>query len=212
VFYLHARLLERACRLSDAEGGGSITALPIVETRRGNISAYIPTNLISITDGQIYVSAELFNENIKPGIDVGLSVSRVGGAAQTQIMRRASGQLRLTLSQYQEVAHFARFGTEIDRATQQQIVRGERLREVLNQPPYEPLPLARQVLILRAVDLGYLDEVPVSEIARYENELWQFAQQEHRGLLRAIEDELRMTPAIEQELREAIEAFGEQFS
>lgn len=212
VFYLHARLLERACRLSDAEGGGSITALPIVETRRGNISAYIPTNLISITDGQIYVSAEMFNENIKPGIDVGLSVSRVGGAAQTQIMRRVSGQLRLTLSQYQEVAHFSRFGTEIDRATRQQIVRGERLRGVLNQPPYQPLPLARQVLILRAVDLGYLDEVPVSEIARYERELWEYAQQEHRGLLRAIEDELRMTPDIEQEMREAIEAFGEQFS
>jgi F-type H+-transporting ATPase subunit alpha len=212
VFYLHARLLERACRLSDAEGGGSITALPIVETRRGNISAYIPTNLISITDGQIYVSAELFNENIKPGVDVGLSVSRVGGAAQTQIMRRASGQLRLTLAQYEEVAHFSRFGTEIDRATRQQIVRGERLRAVLNQPPYQPLPLARQVLILRAVDLGYLDEVPVSEIGRFEQELWQYAEQEHRGLIRAIENELYMTPAIEQELRQAIEGMAEQFS
>ncbi len=212
VFYLHARLLERSCRLSDEQGGGSITALPIVETRRGNISAYIPTNLISITDGQLYVSADLFNANIKPAIDVGLSVSRVGGAAQTQIMRRVSSHLRLSLSQYQEVAQFARFGTEIDQATRQQIIRGERLREVLNQPAYEPLPLPRQVLILQAVDQGYLDEVPVSEIARYEQELWQYVEREHRGLIRAIEDELYMTPEIEQGLREAIEAFGELFS
>jgi F-type H+/Na+-transporting ATPase subunit alpha len=212
VFYLHARLLERACALNAEEGGGSITALPIVETRRGNISAYIPTNLISITDGQIYVSAELFNENIKPGVDVGQSVSRVGGAAQTQIMRRVSGQLRLTLSQYQEVAHFARFGTEIDRATRQQITRGERLREVLNQPAYHPLPLARQVLILRAVDLGYLDEIDVDQIGRYEQELWDYTLSEHRGLIRAIEDRRRMTSEIEQDLRNVIDLFSEQFS
>ncbi len=212
VFYLHARLLERACALSDDEGGGSITALPIVETRRGNISAYIPTNLISITDGQIYVSAELFNENIKPAVDVGLSVSRVGGAAQTEIMRRVSGQLRLTLSQYEEVAHFARFGTEIDRATRQQITRGERLREVLNQPPYEPLPLARQVLILRAVDLGYLDEVPVNQISRYEQELWDYTLREQRSLVRAIETSRLMTSEIEQGLRDIIDSFSEEFS
>ncbi len=212
VFYLHARLLERACALSDDEGGGSITALPIVETRRGNISAYIPTNLISITDGQIYVSAELFNENIKPAVDVGLSVSRVGGAAQTEIMRRVSGQLRLTLSQYEEVAHFARFGTEIDRATRQQITRGERLREVLNQPPYEPLPLARQVLILRAVDLGYLDEVPVNQISRYEQELWDYTLREQRSLVRAIETSRLMTSEIEQDLRDIIDSFSEEFS
>ena len=212
VFYLHSRLLERACVLNEEQGGGSITALPIVETRRGNISAYIPTNLISITDGQIFVNAELFNENIKPAVDVGQSVSRVGGAAQTQIMRRVSGQLRLTLSQYEEVAHFARFGTEIDRATRQQITRGERLREVLNQPPYQPLPLARQVLILRAVDLGYLDEVPVEQIGRYEQELWEYTLREQRSVIRAIEESRRMTPEIEQDLRDTINAFSEQFS
>ncbi len=212
VFYLHSRLLERACKLSTREGGGSITALPIVETQRGNISAYIPTNLISITDGQIYLDPELFNANIRPAIDVGESVSRVGGEAQTEIMRRASGQLKLALSQYEEVAHFARFGTEIDRATQQQIVRGERLREVLKQPAYNPLPLARQVLILRAVDLGYLDEIAVEDVNRYEQALWEYVNEQNRRLVRSIEDELRMTSDIQQDLRQTIEEFTEQFS
>jgi len=168
IFYLHARLLERAGRVADALGGGSITALPMVETRRGNITAYIPTNLISITDGQIYLTPELFNQNVKPAIDVGLSVSRVGGTAQTPIMRKISGQLKLTLAQYQEVAHFARFGAEIDRTTRQQITRGERLREVLKQPAYAPLPLARQVLILHAAGQGYLDDLPLSQVSRYD--------------------------------------------
>ncbi|MBC7317612.1 MAG: F0F1 ATP synthase subunit alpha, partial [Chloroflexi bacterium] len=166
--------------------------LPIAETRRGNISAYIPTNLISITDGQIYLSADLFNQNIKPAIDVGLSVSRVGGAAQTPIMRQVSGQLKLTLAQYEEVAHFARFGAEIDRATQQQINRGLRLREVLKQPAFRPLSLAQQVLILYAVDHGYLDEVPIEEIAHYEEDLWYFARREHLGVIRAIEEHKRL--------------------
>jgi F-type H+-transporting ATPase subunit alpha len=156
IFYLHSRLLERAGHVRNELGGGSITALPIVETRRGNIQAYIPTNLISITDGQIYLSPDLFNQGIKPAIDVGLSVSRVGGAAQTSVMRKVSGRFKLALAQYEEVAHFARFGTEIDelQATRQQIVRGERLREALKQPAYSPLSLAQQVLILYAADRG----------------------------------------------------------
>ncbi len=208
IFYLHARLLERAGRRRDDLGGGSITALPIAETRRGNISAYISTNLISITDGQIYLNADLFNQNIKPAIDVGLSVSRVGGAAQTPIMRQVSAQLKLTLAQYEEVAHFARFGAEIDRATQQQINRGLRLREVLKQPAFQPLPLARQVLILYAVDHGYLDDVPIEEIAHYEENLWHFARREYLGVIRAIEEQKRLDEPLERELNALLQAFG----
>jgi len=212
IFYLHARLLERAGRLSDALGGGSITALPIVETRRGNITAYIPTNLISITDGQIYLTPDLFNQNIKPAIDVGLSVSRVGGAAQTPIMRKISGQIKLILAQYQEVAHFARFGAEIDRATRQQITRGERLREVLKQPAYEPLPLSRQILILYAADQGYLDDLPLQEVGRYERELWRYAQREGREVVRRIEDERDLGEDLAAAIASLVAGFGDRFS
>ncbi|MHB1319161.1 MAG: F0F1 ATP synthase subunit alpha, partial [Anaerolineae bacterium] len=212
VFYLHSRLLERACRRRAGAGGGSITALPIVETRRGNISAYIPTNLISITDGQIYLSPELFNQNYRPAIDVGQSVSRVGGAAQTQAMRRVSGQLRLALSQYEEVAHFSRFGTEIDRATRQQLVRGERLRRVLTQPPNAPLPLVRQVLTLLSVDLGYVDEVAIPDIERYDAGLWAYAEQNAPRALRAVEQERRLSAVTEQDLRQVIETYSRLFS
>ena len=211
IFYLHSRLLERAARLNDSRGGGSITALPIVETRRGNISAYIPTNLISITDGQIYLSPELFNQGYKPAIDVGLSVSRVGGAAQTSIMRKVSGQLKLSLAQYEEVAHFARFGTEIDRATRRQITRGERLREVLKQDPYAPLSLARQVLILYAADGGYLDELPVEQVSRFESELWAYAQREHRGVIRRIDEEQTLDDDLKADMDALIQEFGERF-
>jgi F-type H+-transporting ATPase subunit alpha len=212
VFYLHSRLLERACRRNEASGGGSITALPIVETRRGNISAYIPTNLISITDGQIYLSPELFNQNFRPAIDIGQSVSRVGGAAQTQAMRRVSGQLRLTLSQYEEVAHFSRFGTEVDRATRQQLVRGERLRRVLTQPPNAPLSLSRQVLTLLAIDLGHVDEVTAEDVERYDAGLWTYSERNAPRALRAVEEERRLSASSEQELRQAIEAYSKQFS
>jgi F-type H+/Na+-transporting ATPase subunit alpha len=211
IFYLHARLLERAARISDERGGGSITALPIVETRRGNISAYIPTNLISITDGQIYLSPELFNQGFKPAIDVGLSVSRVGGAAQTNVMRKVSGQLKLSLAQYEEVAHFARFGTEIDRATRRQITRGERLREVLKQEAYAPLPLARQVLILYASGGGYLDELPVEQVSRFEAELWAHAQRGHRGVIRRIEEEQDLDDDLRADMDALIQEFGERF-
>jgi F-type H+-transporting ATPase subunit alpha len=211
IFYLHARLLERACRLSEQEGGGSITALPIIETRRGNIQAYIPTNLISITDGQIYLSADLFNQDIKPAIDVGLSVSRVGGAAQTQIMRRVSGQIKLSLAQYEEIAQFARFGAEIDRATQQQLTRGERLREVLKQDAFEPRSLAQQVTLLHAANQGFLDELALDQIARYEQQLWWYAQREYRGVIRRIEAEKTMDDDLEADLDRMLNEFAQVF-
>jgi len=212
IFYLHSRLLERAVRLSDALGGGSITALPIVETRRGNISAYIPTNLISITDGQIYLSPELFNQGVRPAVDVGLSVSRVGGAAQTPIMRRVSGQLKLELAQYEEVAHFARFGTEIDRATRQQISRGERLREVLKQPAYAPLELWQQVVILYAATRGYLDELEIGRIREYEDGLWRYTRREYRSVIRRIEEERDLTDELERDLEDLMTAFSDHFA
>ncbi len=211
IFYLHARLLERAGRLSDERGGGSITALPIVETRRGNITAYVPTNLISITDGQIYLSPELFNQNIKPAIEAGLSVSRVGGAAQTPIMRRVSGQLKLMLAQYEEVAHFARFGAEIDRATRQQITRGLRLREVLKQPAYSPLSLSQQVLILYAVGEGYLDEVELDQITRFEQDLWEFAQREYPGVVRRIAVDQKMDDDLSSDMKQLLQEFTRGF-
>lgn len=209
VFYLHSRLLERACRLSDGRGGGSITALPIVETRRGNISAYIPTNLISITDGQIYLDPELFNQDVKPAINIGLSVSRVGSAAQEPIMRRVSGRLKLALAQFEEVEHFSRFGAEIDRATRDQITRGQRLREVLKQDAAAPLSLAQEILILVAADRGYLDELPLAEVGRYEADLWAFAQAEHRGVIRHIEGDRELTPEIERAITAMLDAFQE---
>jgi len=211
IFYLHARLLERAARLSPERGGGSITALPVVETRRGNISAYIPTNLISITDGQIFLSAELFNQGVRPAIDVGQSVSRVGGAAQTPIMRQISGQLKLALAQYEEVAHFARFGTEVDRATRQQIARGERLREVLKQPVGEPLSLSRQVLILYAANQGYLDELAVEDVRRYERALCDHVEREHRSIVRRIEEEQTLDEQLDADINRIIGAFTERF-
>jgi F-type H+-transporting ATPase subunit alpha len=211
IFYLHSRLLERACRLDAEHGGGSITALPIIETRRGNIQAYVPTNLISITDGQIYLNADLFNQNIKPAIDVGLSVSRVGGAAQAPIMRRVSGQLKLTLAQYEEIAHFSRFGAEIDRATQQQITRGEHLREMLKQPAYAPLSLGQQILVLYAANQGMLDELPLDEVARFERELWTYAQRNGRSIIRRIERDQVLDSELEAEIDDLLAAFGAVF-
>lgn len=207
IFYLHARLLERAARLNDKIGGGSITALPIVETRRGNIQAYIPTNLISITDGQIYLDPDLFNEDIRPAVDAGQSVSRVGGAAQAPIMRRVSSQVKLILAQYEEVAHFARFGSEIDPTTQEQIVRGERLREVLKQPAHRPLPLARQVLAFFAANRGFLDHLPTEQVASFEESLWEYAQREHPAVIRSIDEEQELTTELEQDMLQLIRDF-----
>ncbi len=199
IFYLHSRLLERACKLAESEGGTSLTALPIVEIQSGNLSAYIPTNLISITDGQIVLDTDLFNRNIKPALDVGLSVSRVGGAAQTPAMQEVSSNLRLELSQYEEVERFSRFGTEVDQATQSQIQRGRRLQEVLTQPVHQPLSLASQTLILLAATEGILDNVPIDEISAFEKALLDHLQSEHPELIHQInhsgelEDKVRAT-------------------
>jgi F-type H+-transporting ATPase subunit alpha len=187
IFYLHARLLERAAKLSGqpgrlAHGGGSLTALPIVETQRGNISAYIPTNLISITDGQIVLDTDLFNRNIRPAVNVGQSVSRVGGAAQTSAMRGVAGKLKLDLAQYEEVARFARFGTEVDEATQRQIQRGMRLEAALRQPEHHPLSLAKQIVALMAATGGYLDDIAPSVVPDFERQLLEQFQAEHPGV------------------------------
>lgn len=187
IFYLHSRLLERACKLNDAEGGGSLTALPIVETQRGNMSAYIPTNLISITDGQILLDTDLFNRGIKPAIDAGRSVSRVGGAAQVPAMRKLSSTLRLELAQFEEVARFARFGTEVDEATQRQIRRGERLQRLLTQPVHRPLSLAAQIVMLATAAEGLLDDVPIDAIATFERDFIAYFEIEHPALFSQIE-------------------------
>ena len=211
IFYLHSRLLERAGRLNEDHGGGSMTALPIVETRRGNISAYIPTNLISITDGQIFLSPALYNQGIRPAIDVGLSVSRVGGKAQKPIMRSIASNLRLEISQYHEVAEFARFGTEVDEATKRQIVRGERLQEALKQPRYAPIPLAKQLSILYAVSQGHLDDLPINRVSSFETALWSFLMREHPSIPRRLATEDRMSRRLVQELIEAMERFRTVF-
>jgi len=183
IFYLHSRLLERSANLSRACGGGSMTALPIVETQAGNISAYIPTNLISITDGQIYLSSKLFDEGIQPAIDIGLSVSRVGGSAQNDAMRAVSKDLALDVAQYLELRVFARFGTELDMETRQQLDRGEKIRTVLTQPQYEPLPVAHQIAIIYAATNGFLDEVPLKQVPEFEKLFIRNLQKQHAGLL-----------------------------
>ena len=164
MFYLHSRLLERAAKLSDENGGGSLTALPFIETQAGDVSAYIPTNVISITDGQIYLEADLFNSNIRPAINVGLSVSRVGGSAQIKAMRQVAGTLRLDLAQYRELAAFAQFGSDLDKASQAQLNRGKRLVEILKQPQYQPLPVEKQIVIIFAGTNGFLDDLPVEAV------------------------------------------------
>jgi F-type H+-transporting ATPase subunit alpha len=208
VFYLHSRLLERSARLSAAYGGGSMTALPIVETQAGNIAAYIPTNLISITDGQIYLSAQLFNAGIQPAIDVGLSVSRVGGAAQNNAMRAVSSHLALDIAQYLELKIFARFGTELDRETRVQLARGERVRTVLTQPQYEPMPVAHQVAVIYAAGQGHLDDVPVEQVHGFETRLIVFLQQQYSGLLTEFSAG-HWDPQLEKDLEAAIGRFKE---
>jgi len=207
VFYLHSRLLERAGKLSDADGGGSMTALPIVEIQRGNLSAFIPTNLISITDGQIVLDTDLFNQDIKPAVNVGLSVSRVGGAAQTGAMKKVASELRLTLSQFEEVARFARFGTEVDDATQEQIEKGLRLQAVLTQPPHQPLSLNEQIAILYAAKHGALETVSPSEVAAFEHDLLAFMRRTHEDLL----DEIALKGDLEKETADRLAAALESF-
>ena len=204
IFYLHSRLLERSANLSSNCGGGSMTALPIVETQAGNISAYIPTNLISITDGQIYLSSKLFDEGIQPAIDIGLSVSRVGGAAQNDAMRAVSKDLALDVAQYLELRVFARFGTELDMETRQQLDRGEKIRTVLTQPQYEPLPVAHQIAIIYAATKGYLDNVPLKQVPEFEKLFIRFLQQQHAGLLAEFSAG-HWDEQLEKELRDIIQ-------
>jgi len=207
VFYLHSRLLERAGKLNQDHGGGSMTALPVIETQRGNLSAYIPTNLISITDGQIVLSADLFNQDIKPAVDVGLSVSRVGGEAQTEAMKAVTGELRLQLSQYEEVARFTRLGTEVDEATRQQIERGTQLQEVLTQPPHDPMPLSDQVVLFYAVKQGMLKDLPVREVSAFEGRLLSFFRREHEEIMEEIELNKDLSKEMWDRLDEVLEEF-----
>jgi F-type H+-transporting ATPase subunit alpha len=208
VFYLHSRLLERAAKLNDEKGGGSLTALPIIETQAGDVSGYIPTNVISITDGQIYLEQELFNAGIRPAINVGISVSRVGGSAQIKAMKQVAGKLRLDLAQYRELATFAQFGTELDRASQAQLERGRRLTEVLKQDQYQPLPVEKQIIIIYAGNRGFLDEFPVDKIRLYEKRLYEFLERERPEILRELQEKKELTP----ELDAAIAALLQEFN
>jgi F-type H+-transporting ATPase subunit alpha len=212
VFYLHSRLLERAAKLNNAQGGGSLTALPIIETQAGDLSAYIPTNVISITDGQIFLESDLFHQGVRPAINVGNSVSRVGGSAQIRAMRQVAGSLRLDLAQYRELAAFAQFGSDLDKATQAQLNRGRRLVEILKQPQYQPVPVEKQVAIIYAATKGYLDAVPVEELRRYEEELYRFLETRASNVLTSIADKKILDDEIRAALDGAVKEFGKQFS
>ncbi len=210
VFYLHSRLLERSAKLSDELGGGSFTSLPVIETQAGDVSAYIPTNVISITDGQIYLEPDLFYSGVRPAINVGISVSRVGGAAQVKAMRKVAGSLRLDLAQYRSLAAFAQFGSDLDKATQDQLTRGERTVEVLKQGQYEPVPVERQVMIIYAATQGYLDKLPVSSLKDYEAEFYQFMDEKYVDVVRKLRETHSLDDAGD-DLAKAIGAFTEQF-
>jgi len=211
VFYLHSRLLERAAKLSDERGGGSLTALPVIETQAGDISAYIPTNVISITDGQLFLEADLFNSNVRPAINVGISVSRVGGAAQLKAMKQVAGSLKLDLAQYRELAAFSQFGSDLDKVTLAQLNRGQRLVEILKQPQYQPMPVEKQVAIIWTASKGHLDDIPVDELRRFESELFSYLDINAPELLRSIKDSGQLPKDAEEELRANVSAFKDQF-
>jgi F-type H+-transporting ATPase subunit alpha len=211
VFYLHSRLLERAAKLSEDMGGGSLTALPIVETKAGDISAYIPTNVISITDGQIYLDADLFNAGQRPAIDTGNSVSRVGGSAQIKAMRKVAGTLRLDLNQYRELQSFAQFGSDLDRATQQTLARGERLTAILKQNERDPMPVEEQVAVIFAASNGYLDEVEPESVMDWEDQFRNYMRDSHGEILDSIREEKQLSDETQQSLREAIDHFNENY-
>ncbi len=212
VFYLHSRLLERAAKYSDAKGGGSMTALPIIETQAGDISAYIPTNVISITDGQIYLETGLFFSGVRPAINAGLSVSRVGGKAQTRAMKKVAGRLRLDLAQYREQAAFSQFSTDLDKATKAQLIRGEHLMEILKQDQYQPLAVEKQVVILFAGMNGFLDDLPLEQVRPFEAGLFRHMEEKAADTLRRMKEQPALDQALEQELQEAIRAFKAQFT
>ncbi|HXW06552.1 MAG TPA: F0F1 ATP synthase subunit alpha [Vicinamibacterales bacterium] len=212
VFYLHSRLLERAAKMKSDLGGGSLTALPIIETQAGDLSAYIPTNVISITDGQIFLEADLFHQGVRPAINVGNSVSRVGGSAQVKAMRQVAGSLRLDLAQYRELAAFAQFGSDLDKATLNQLNRGRRLVEILKQPQYQPLPVERQVAIIYAATNGYLDAVPVEQVREYEIELFKFLETRRPQVLSTLAEKKQLDDGLKGSLNEALKEFGESFA
>ena len=212
VFYLHSRLLERAAKMKQDLGGGSLTALPIIETQAGDLSAYIPTNVISITDGQIFLEADLFHQGVRPAINVGNSVSRVGGSAQVKAMRQVAGSLRLDLAQYRELAAFAQFGSDLDKATLSQLNRGRRLVEILKQPQYQPLPVEKQVVIIFAATNGYLDSVPVEHVRAYETDLYRFLETRRPEIVTTVAEQKQIDDQLKSSLAAALKEFGEQFA
>jgi len=211
IFFLHSRLLERSAKWDDAHGGGSLTSLPIIETQAGDVSAYIPTNVISITDGQIYLEPELFYAGVRPAINVGLSVSRVGGNAQIKAMKQVAGRLRLELAQYREMAAFAKFGSDLDRATQQLLARGSRLTELLKQGQYVPIPVEKQVVLMYAGANGYIDNYPESALKKYEQEMLSYVENKHPDILSDIKEKKQLDSQIEDKLTTALNNFKDQF-
>ncbi len=211
VFYLHSRLLERAAKLSDEKGGGSLTALPIIETQAGDVSGYIPTNVISITDGQIFLEPELFYAGVRPAVNVGISVSRVGGAAQTKAMKQVAGTLRLDLAQFREMAAFAQFGSDLDKATLAQIERGKRMVELLKQGQYEPVPVEEQVLVLFAGTGGYLDELPIESVGRYEEDVLRFFKEQKADIVSELREKLAIDEALKEKITAALDEFKNRF-
>ncbi|MDQ3143621.1 MAG: F0F1 ATP synthase subunit alpha, partial [Pseudomonadota bacterium] len=212
VFYLHSRLLERAAKMNDANGNGSLTALPIIETQAGDVSAYIPTNVISITDGQIFLETDLFYQGVRPAINVGLSVSRVGSAAQTKAMKKVSGSIKLELAQYREMAAFAQFGSDLDASTQKLLARGARLTELLKQGQYAPMPVEEQVASIFAGTQGYVDAVPVNDVTRYEQAMLTYLRSDHADVLAKIRDTKALDDDTAKALKDALAAFGKQFA
>jgi len=211
IFFNHSRLLERASKVNDELGAGSLTALPIIETQAGDVSAFIPTNVISITDGQVYLEPNLFFSGVRPAINVGLSVSRVGGAAQVKAMKQVAGTLRLDLAQYRELAAFAAFGSDLDAATQAQLTRGERLVEILKQPQYQPLPMEKQVTILFAGTNGYLDALPIDTLADYESELYSYIESNDPSIFADLKEQEEFTDGIKEKMNKALTSFGDTF-
>ena len=207
VFYLHSRLLERAAKMSDARGGGSLTSLPIIETQAGDISAYIPTNVISITDGQIFLESDLFNSGVRPAINVGNSVSRVGGSAQIKAMKAVAGTLRIDLAQFRELAAFAQFGSDLDKSTQSQLERGKRLTEILKQGQYQPMPVEKQVMIIWAVTNGLAEDIAVEDLKEFESQLSDFIEKSHPGIFNTLRDKKNLDDDLKASLKEAVEDF-----
>ena len=211
VFYLHSRLLERSSRLSDEKGGGSITALPIIETQAGDVSAYIPTNVISITDGQIYLETEMFNSGFRPAVNAGLSVSRVGGAAQIGAMKKLASPIRVELAQYRELAAFSQFGSELDEDTRNQLAQGERIKEILKQPQYKPMPVEKQVVIIYAATRKYLLDIEVDRILEFESGLFEYISTNYPDIFEKIREEKKLSVELEDALKKAITEFKETF-